>query len=305
MDATNQTRQKAPPRERTFEAGMAYTLSAVIPVLLMFAAMLVLGAAGLDEDSEIYKYLTLLIPQISMAGASLVFFRRTKTPARAIYRPCKWYYYPVALALAFGLFALSELNALFISLFEKLGYRPVGMGGLPALTGWNLLPALLVIALLPAIFEETVFRGLQTGVLAEEGWHPAGLIFLSGALFSLFHGNPEQTVYQFLCGAAYALLALRSGSVFPTMLAHFSNNAVILTLASFGMDDFPVSVKPYIYAVAAVVLVAVLIFLVFLDKNYRYERRPFPKRRYFLGAGIGILICAVEWISVLAMGMMA
>ncbi len=293
-----------PDRERTFEAGVAYTLSAALPILLMFVAMLILGAAGVDGESDLYKYLSLLLPQASLATAALVFFRRTGTPARSVYHPCKWYYFPLALALAFGLFALSEVNDLFVGLFEKIGYKPAGMDTLPTLTGWYLIPALLIIALLPAIFEETMFRGLQTGMLAEEGWHPAALIFLSGALFSLFHGNPEQTVYQFLCGVAYALLALRSGSVFPTMLAHFANNAVILVLASVGVNDFPAAAKPYIYSVAAAVLLLVLVFLVFLDKNYRYERKPCVKKRYFLGAGVGMLLCAVEWVGVLVMGML-
>ena len=291
-----------PARERSFGAGLAYTLSAVFPYLLMLIAQLILMPLGADSESNVYKYVSLLVPQVGMAAVSLIFLRRTKTPAREIYHPCKWYYFVIALALAFGLFAFSELNNLFIGLFEAAGYESVGMSSLPALTGWYLLPALLIIALLPAIFEETVFRGIQTGVLAREGWNPAALVFLSGALFSLFHGNPEQTVYQFLCGVAYAVLALRSGSVFPTMLAHFANNAVILILASFGINDFPAAAKPYIYCAAAAVLAAVLVFLVFLDKNYRYTRRDHAKKHYFLGAGVGILFCAVEWVTVLVRG---
>ncbi len=285
------------------EAGISYSVAAVLPVLLSFIVMMILSAAIGEgyAESNLYKYLGYLAPQLSFAAAALLFFRRTKTPACEVYAPCKWYYVAFGVALAFGLFSLSELNGLFIGLLEKIGYRqPASM--LPDLGGWYLLPALLIIAALPAIFEETLFRGIQVSVMRKSGWGTAAVVFISGALFSLFHGNPAQTVYQFLCGAAYALLAVRSGSVIPTMTAHFLNNGVILVLGSFGMEDFPAAVKPYLYSVAGVVLLATLVYLIFFDKSNRQQGKISGGKQFFLAAAVGIAVCLVEWITVLIAG---
>ena len=289
-------------REKVFEAGIAYSVAAVLPLLFSWALLnliyLITGKEG--ADAEWVRYLSYLLPQIGIALSLLIFFRRTRMSPREVYRPAKWQYFPIAIALAFGLLSLSGLNGLFVDWLAGNGYQPAS-SPLPDVSGWYLLPALLVIALLPAIFEESLFRGLQT-VLRREGWGTLATIFISGALFSLFHGNPEQTVYQFICGVCYALVAIRSGSVFPTMVAHFCNNALILTLTSFGIPDFPAAVKPWLYAISGVVLAAVLGYLIFFDKNNCGITQYNKKQKYFWGAGIGMFICAFEWVAVCIMG---
>lgn len=286
------------------ETGINYSLAGVLPVLLTFLAVTIFRAAAGEnyESYDSYKYLCYLLPQLCFAAACLLFFRRSgELSAREVYSPCKWYYFLIALALAFGLLSLSELNDLFIGLLEKVGYkRP--QSTLPTLSGWYLLPAMIVIALLPAIFEESVFRGIQVRAMQKSGWGLASTLLISGALFSLFHGNPAQTLYQFACGAAYGLLAVRSGSVFPTMLAHFSNNAVILALVSAGLDEIPGNAKLPLYLVAAVVLAATLVFLLFFERRGNQRGKPAGGTKFFLAASVGIAICAVEWITALVQG---
>src|SRR5699024_2828245 len=152
-------------------------------------------------------------------------FRRSKPPVRTVYRDGRAKYYVFALRLQFGLlFSLSELNTLFLDWLSSLGYESPA-SALPPLTGWNLLPATLIIALLPALFEETLFRGILVGRMHASGWGNVATVCISGALFALYHGSPAQTIYQFFCGASFALLALRAGSALPTAVAHLCNNA--------------------------------------------------------------------------------
>lgn len=233
-------------RRRTLkEAGITFSLSAVLPLLasvlasvLLAVIFITVGAEGY-EDRDWYLYLNYLIPQLCFAAAAIVFFKRSKFSVKQTYRGCKWYYFPLALLLQFGLwFSLSGLNGYFIELLRLMGYHMQGMS-LPSLSGWNLLPAILVIALLPALCEETIMRGILTKQMRRSGWGTAVNVLVSGALFSLFHHNPEQTLYQFVCGMCYALIDLRAGSFFPTMVAHFCNNAVILTLQSVYAPRFP------------------------------------------------------------------
>ena len=285
------------------EAGINFSLAAILPVLLSFVVVMLFQAFAGKEyaATNAYRYTAYLLPQICFAASAFVFFRRSGMPVRKVYHKANWKYFVLAVSLSFGLFSLSELNNLFIGIFEWMGYTSGAASHLPV-SGWYIVPALFVIAVLPAIFEETVFRGIQVGVMRQEGWGTAATVLISGALFALFHGNPEQTIYQFACGACYALLAVRSGSVFPTMLAHFLNNAAVIVLFACGVADFPTVAKPYIYAIAGVVLITVLTYLIFWDNRNAEVGGVRGGKKFFLAAGVGIAICAVEWVAVLIQG---
>ena len=120
-------------------------------------------------------------------------------------------------------------------------------------------------------------------------------------MFSLFHVNPAQTVYQFACGVCFALVAIRSGSALPTMVSHFLNNALVLAMTAAGLEDFPEAVKLPLYLTAGVVLAAVGAWLIF-DKNNTKKGGIREGRSFFAGAGAGIALCAVMWIATLVTG---
>lgn len=294
-----------------FEAGVTYSLTGVFPVVAALLLMLIASLAGKTfEQSDGYKYLNYLFSQACFAAAALVYFWRSKQPFKRTFNGCKWQYYVIAVVLQFGLFfALSELNGLFLALLQKLGYQ-MQTGVVPSLDGWKLLPAILVIAVLPAVMEEVVFRGILVRNVHESGWGTFAAVFITGALFSLFHSNPEQTVYQFVCGACFALLAIRSGSIFPTMLAHFLNNAVVLIFSSVYNPLYGenwsltqiLSTGGYIalLVVSALCLVSTLVYLIWFDKrNHRCGGVKHGKS-FFFGAAVGIAVFAVQWILVLA-----
>ena len=290
------------------EAGLCYSLSAVLSVLLSLLLSVVLLAAGGDVGGEDwFKYLTFLLTQVCFACVATLFFRRTGTSPKEFYRAPKWYYFPAAVLLQFGLlFSLNALNEYFVDFLSMLGYRPSLSDAVPALDGWNLLPAMLVIAVLPALFEETVFRGILFGGMRKGGWGAVPAVLLSGALFSLFHGNPEQTIYQFLCGAAFALLALKAGSILPGMLAHLLNNGLILVMTSLNLDltALPVTGTIILYALSALSLAGSLAFLFIWDgpKDGIGQRGMKGGKLFFVTASVGIGICAIEWIYVLVTG---
>ena len=169
------------------EAGVTYSLSAVLPVFLSLIVLLIASAVCGETypDTQWYRYLSYLLPQLCFAAAAVVYFARTKHPLRETYRGCKWYYFAIAVVMEFGLiFSLSYLNNAFIWLLGKLGYSSRGTP-LPDVGGWNLLPAIFVIALLPAVFEETIFRGILARNMHGAGWGTAATVLVSGSMFSL------------------------------------------------------------------------------------------------------------------------
>jgi membrane protease YdiL (CAAX protease family) len=83
--------------------------------------------------------------------------------------------------------------------------------------------ALVALAVLPAICEEVLFRGVVLRAFAGAYAAPVAVI-ASAALFSAYHLSLPQALPTFTLGLALGALALRAGSVYPTMIAHFMNN---------------------------------------------------------------------------------
>lgn len=91
-------------------------------------------------------------------------------------------------------------------------------------TTGQLITALLVIALLPAIGEELLFRGvLQRNLIRLTGGIHAG-IWLTAVLFSAIHVQFYGFVPRMLLGALFGYLYAWSGNLWVPMLAHFVNN---------------------------------------------------------------------------------
>ena len=93
-----------------------------------------------------------------------------------------------------------------------------------------LVVTLLTIALLPAVCEETLFRGALLRGLATR-FHAPVAIVLSALVFSAYHMNLVQLIPTFTLGLMIGLIALRAASSLPTILAHFLNNSVALLVS--------------------------------------------------------------------------
>lgn len=93
----------------------------------------------------------------------------------------------------------------------------------------ELLPALLATAVLPALFEEWLSRGLLWTAL-ERLTDERTTIFLTAALFAMLHGLNGEQIWElpsrFVMGLVLGWLRARSGSLGPGIGAHFVNNAL-------------------------------------------------------------------------------
>lgn len=296
-------------------SGVAFSLSAVLPVALSLVFLIVITALGLTKENgyekkDWYLYCSYLLPQLSFALVAVWFLFYTKTPVSTAVKSQKCHpkYYIIALLLQIGLFSLSELNALFLEFLGNFGYVDGGIM-LPSMDGFGFVGVLLIVALFPAVFEEIMFRGVLLSGL--KSLKSVTAILVCGALFSLYHQNPAQTLYQFCCGVAFAFVALKAGSILPTVLAHFINNATILTLTKLGINGFSTAVFVVIIAVSIVCLVVSVGYLLFLDKSgtclgtnaTEKSEEAGAKKRFFGCAGVGIAVCLLSWLLTLFTGL--
>lgn len=281
-------------------AGIAYSVAALLPSILWLVLLLVLEFLGVEdyEDTQWYLYCSYLVTQVAFFLVLLFCLAARRVTFRSLgVRGCKPIYFLIAILAQFGLmFSLSGVNALFIEFLKGIfpGYNPEDIV-FPSMEGFGIVGVFITVAVLPAVMEEGLFRGLVFGGLKKFGL--AFSVLVSGALFSLFHMNPMQTVYQFLCGCMFALIAYKSGSILPTMLAHFLNNAAVVLIYYFGLENLSDSAAVALFYLSAVSLV---LSLVWLRKDTSSQpREPGKKWTFFLTAGVGILVCALMWIYAL------
>lgn len=80
---------------------------------------------------------------------------------------------------------------------------------------------IIMVAVLPAICEETAHRGL---LRVGYGSNPAKYILISATLFSLMHQNISQMLYTFLSGILFASAVAYTGNIKSSMIMHFMVN---------------------------------------------------------------------------------
>ena len=285
-----------------------YAITLAFLIVARFSGILTDGY----ESEDWFLYCSYLIPQAAFLLTAYLFYSRTGAKINDAVKKPHPVYFAVALALQCGLLSLSFVNALFLQWLEKFGYTPASPE-LPSTQGAKILPVLLVAAALPACMEELFFRGILLDGMKKFG--AVAAVFYGAALFALYHQSPAQTAYQFICGACFALIAIRSGSILPTVAAHFFNNALIIVLTACGVESFP---APLLVVFAALFVFSLVFLLIFDKRPLKRPSAPEENREgaadvrdvppakekadvkgFTLCAMIGVVICCVTWAAAL------
>lgn len=119
-------------------------------------------------------------------------------------------------------------SSFFNGLLGIVGYEHKGSSSSVSTWGQFFL-AILCTALVPAICEETLHRGLLLTGNSMLGRGKS--ILLTGLMFGLLHLNIEQFFYAFLVGLLLGRLLYACHSIFPCMIVHFTNNALSVALS--------------------------------------------------------------------------
>ena len=179
------------------------------------------------------------------------------------YKKFKPAYLLAAVLISAGIFCgLGFINTAFAELLAKIGVNlpnnEIKMNG----AGEYIILS-FTLAVIPAIAEEMFFRGaVAFGTSGAKLF--AGAAF-SGLIFALYHCSLSQLLYQFIYGAILYILAKKSGSVFPSAIAHFLNNFAVITLTFFGAEVNLFSPVLIASGIVALMLAAALIF--FIDRK--------------------------------------
>lgn len=137
-----------------------------------------------------------------------------------------------------------------------------------------LLLTLFHIAVVPAFCEEVLFRGYILRNF-ERSMLPITAIILSGLIFGLFHVRLTQVIPLALLGMLLAWMTIRTGSLWPAIMAHFVNNAGSTLFATYfpeiALDESLKGTMPPLYLVGLSIIVTYFIVQSFQSINRQSE----------------------------------
>jgi uncharacterized protein len=125
--------------------------------------------------------------------------------------------------------------------------------------------SLIILALLPAIFEETLFRGSLQQKLILWFKNPAAAIIVTSIIFSIFHMSYYGLLPRFALGVILGYMFYFSKSIWLSATAHFINNAMVVSFMYYlSLHGKPVkditedANMPIWWAVPSLILLIVL-----------------------------------------------
>jgi membrane protease YdiL (CAAX protease family) len=113
--------------------------------------------------------------------------------------------------------------------------------------GGTIVPAVLLLAVMPAVCEELFFRGWVLSACA--GRRPAPrraalAVVAQAAAFAAFHLLPERMPQTFMMGLVLGMMTLATGSLLPAIVAHAVHNATpVLLVATATAADLESSAQ--------------------------------------------------------------
>ena len=162
---------------------------------------------------------------------------------------------------------VQQLVDMLKELFEET-YRMLVSAQSPG----ELLFVVVTVALVPAVCEELLFRGLVQRDLESAVGGGRSAVF-TGIIFGLFHLNPLSVVPLIALGVFFGFLVYRSENITLAMVAHFLNNFLATVAVYFQVDeDFMVVTSFGSAGAGAIAANTALFALVFLGVMYYFVR---------------------------------
>jgi sodium transport system permease protein len=241
-----------------FSKGAIFTIYALLVVIYM-----VIGGYLQGKDIVI----GLILSQIIILGGFVLIM--SKTAAVPLKKMLKMNGFSPAVILPVILIGLTarypialiaeKLQLVFPvpKLMNDMNLLDTGLGNI-GLTG-----GVLIIALLPALFEEAVFRGVFLSLL-ENKYSAEGAVIFVGLMFGGMHLNVFTFFETAALGIIFGFVTVYTSSIYPAVIMHFLNNAFSVVLMRYINDGviteshWMVSEGPFVWSAS---LAAVLSFL--------------------------------------------
>ncbi|GAB5407827.1 MAG: hypothetical protein BalsKO_01920 [Balneolaceae bacterium] len=136
---------------------------------------------------------------------------------------------------------------------------------------------LIYIALVPAVFEEIMFRGYIQRAL-EKSWGIKAAIIVSGFMFGAYHLQPGNLLPLSFLGMVFAYVTYISNSLIPAMILHFINNGAQVVYGSMNPEFLEAAADPtemslpwFMIILSVLVTSSLLFFMHKMNSKANYE----------------------------------
>lgn len=166
-----------------------------------------------------------------------------------------------------GIFAMYILGFIVEIILDKIKVNPTMIENAlyfdKSLLGYVLF--FIEIAILPAIFEELLFRKVMLNGAKKYG--TVFSIVFTAIMFGLIHMNIAQAINAVFIGIVFAYIVTKTGSIIPSMILHFVNNGTQALLMINENNVVMTNVITYGYVALAIVGGLVFLIKVIKDKK--------------------------------------
>lgn len=156
------------------------------------------------------------------------------------------------------------------------------------------LLSLFMLGLLPAFFEETLFRGGIQNLLSRWWKKPILAIVITSVVFSLAHGSYVGFLSRVVLGFILGWMYYRTGNLWLNIIAHGFYNGAVLTILFLGKMNKPgadlsnTDLHLPMWAVLSSVVVLIGLFILF-EKASKYQLTQPAKEASLWGNYQGVL----------------
>lgn len=267
-------------------------LTAPLFVFVLFA--LLIGARYLDINKIVGEdsiYITMVVLQFLVLVIPAIFFCRIKGADYVrklnikLFSPGKLGFVIAAAIVMISGTTLIRLAQLYIFkrtdfTFSLYSYTPqTGVGG------FNSLYLAIAFAIVPAVTEELIFRGIILTEYNYGGYGSVCAAVISSALFSMLHFSVANLAVYFFGGLILALVVYNTQSLLPAVITHMIYNLYILFAESSIIRTLtrPSSMVFLVFALALVFIVSLIVLLSEAERiNYGYAVTGHPTPDYKL-----------------------
>jgi sodium transport system permease protein len=208
----------------------AYACGAIILVALFFGKLAVTtvpsGLAGLTKMILTPQLGMILMPALLM---SLLLTTSVRKSLRI--RMPHWITLPMAVLLGI------TLHPMYLMLAQWITYTyPISEDAIRAMQPFTeqiqnapWISLIFLMAFIPSVCEELAFRGfIFAGLIRQRGRMRA--VIITAIMFGISHGVLQQSIAATFMGLLLGWISLRTGSVLPGMLIHFTINTLTVSL---------------------------------------------------------------------------
>jgi uncharacterized protein len=255
------------------------------------------GDVGSDPAIKIPLYIMQASATVvGLIIAPTMLMRGTQTSVPQLFRNKKFEIAPIII-IALLVVAFMGFNSIFIEWNEKMrlpdgldqwarSYEEAAAELTKFLTTFDnagqFIIALIVIAVLPAIGEEIVFRGLIQNEFFRATRNAHVSIWLAAFFFSAIHFQFFGFVPRLLLGALFGYLYYWSGNLWMAILAHFVNNGLsVFAMYMYQRGSLTLDLETPEAAPLSVVAISTVVtggLLYYFYKYFEHRKPPVSER---------------------------